>query len=70
MGCALGTKTERIEIAADNPFNVELNELIKYADVIAIHIKFYVTAVSNKAKQDIDKIIAFENTFKEDDRIF
>lgn len=74
LSCSNDTKTERLEMAADNPFNTELNEPIKYADVTADHISSYVSVVMDNTAQDIDDIIAlenltFDNTFKENDRI-
>jgi thimet oligopeptidase len=74
LGCANDTTTKKLKMAEGNPFNVALNEPIKYANVTADHISSYVNVVMGNAAQDISKIIAqenltFENTFKAQDRI-
>lgn len=74
ISCTNKPKTERLTLAADNPFNVVLNEPIDYASVTADHIKSYVDVSLANAIIDLDNIkstddLNFENSFEAYDRI-
>lgn len=74
MGCSNESKTEKIKMSADNPFNVALNEPIDYAKVTAGHIEAYVDVTISNAVIDLKKIkatdeLSFETTFGAYDRI-
>ena len=68
MSCSNKTKTNIIEMSLDNPFNIQLNEPIDYANVTGDFIEEYVDVSIENAKQDIESIknlksLTFENTF-------
>lgn len=72
MGCS--DETKRLELSPDNPFKVELNQPIDYANVTAEHIEDYVNVAINNANKNITKIkaldpLSFENTFGAYDNI-
>ena len=73
-GCSNEPKIEKLEMAADNPFNVALNEPIDYAKVSADHVAAYVQVTMTNAEVDLDYLKRldkpdFENTFGTFDRI-
>ena len=56
MSCSNKTKTTIIEMSPDNPFNIELNEPIDYANVTGDFIEEYVDVSIENVKQDIESI--------------
>lgn len=74
VGCSNETKIEKLEMSVDNPFNVELNELIDYAKVTADHVEAYVNITIANTVLDLDNIkstdsLNFKNTFGVYDKI-
>jgi len=74
VNCSKNIKMERVELSADNPFNVGLNQPIDYVNVTGNAIEEYVNVNIQNAKLDIEIIkglndINFENTFIAFDRI-
>ncbi len=73
-GCSNKPKTEKLALADDNPFSVELNSPVEYANVTADHIKAYVNVTIANAVQDLDSIksindLNFDNTFGTFDKV-
>jgi len=74
MGCADNSKqqnnsqSQSMELAADNPFNVSLNQAVDYASVTGTSVESYVNATIDSVESQIEKIKnvttpTFENTF-------
>jgi Zn-dependent oligopeptidase len=68
MNCKTKTELSKVELSADNPFNVNLNESIDYANVTGESINEYVEVTLQNAIQDIETIKkettpTFNNTF-------
>ena len=72
MNCAKkeeAVKVEPIKLSENNPFNVELNEPIDYANVTGDFVEEYVNITIDNAKLEIEAIkklntLTFENTYK------
>ena len=74
MNCSSKTETTAIQLSADNPFNVNLNYPIDYANVTGDDITEYVDVTIKNATQEIEilknlKSLTFENTFVALDKI-
>lgn len=74
IGCSSPQKPEKLQMSADNPFNVSLNEPFDYAKVTGDHIESYVDAMIHNANIDFEKLkstdkISFESTFGAYDEI-
>jgi thimet oligopeptidase len=74
IGCSNETKIEKLEMSSDNPFNVELNKPIDYANVRADHVEAYVNVTITNAVLDLENIkttdnLSFENTFGALDKV-
>ena len=74
MNCSGKTETTAIQLSADNPFNVNLNQPIDYANVTGDDITEYVDVTIENATQEIEilknqKSLTFENTFVLFDKI-
>jgi len=74
MGCADNSKqqnnsqSQSMELAADNPFNVSLNQAVDYASVTGTSVESYVNVTIDSVESQIEKIKnvttpTFENTF-------
>ena len=75
MGCSKTTNPESVNLSEDNPFKVQLNEAIEYANVTGSHIEEYVNVTIAKAKLEVDAIkaqeeVTFKNTYETYDKIF
>ncbi|MGJ8592587.1 MAG: M3 family metallopeptidase [Aquaticitalea sp.] len=75
MNCAKKEETNTLELPADNPFNVSLNESFDYANVTGESIETYVSFVIDKATQKIETIKSeknptLENTFEAFDNVY
>ena len=51
------TKIEKLEMSANNPFNVKLNEPIAYANVTATDLEAYVNVTITNAVLELENII-------------
>ncbi len=74
IGSPNETKTEKLEMSADNPFNVKLNEPIDYGNVMATDLEAYVNVTITDALLELNNIktagnLSFENTFAAYDRV-
>ena len=75
MNCSEKETTKPIELPADNPFNVSLNQPFDYAKVTGNDIEAYVEVAIKNATQTIDQIKresspSLENTFLAFDAVF
>ncbi len=69
MSCSKDTKTEMSKLSSENPFNVQLNQAVDYANVTGEHIEEYVNITIANAEQEINHIKAlkevnFKNTYE------
>ncbi|WP_242156329.1 M3 family metallopeptidase [Aestuariivivens sediminis] len=74
IACSNHTEVKPLEMSAENPFNVALNEPIAYAEVKANHLKEYVQYTMDHAVKELNALkgtdkINFENTFGRYDAI-
>ncbi|WP_242117537.1 M3 family metallopeptidase [Aestuariivivens sediminicola] len=74
IACTNQTADQNIEMSAENPFNVDINEPIAYAEVNAKHLEEYVRFTMDHAVKELNALkgsndINFDNTFGKYDAI-